>query len=95
MEQQPVVFLGSEGDTAVLARDAADLLWLLAHGRGPVELLHMDEDDEDQPGPHPELMAAARELAPDRDRPVEQIRTDAATVAAELPDLVEWLGPPR
>lgn len=34
---QPVVFLGSEGEAVVVARDLADLLWLLAQGYGPME----------------------------------------------------------
>ncbi|MEU6310900.1 SMI1/KNR4 family protein [Streptomyces sp. NPDC047014] len=37
VEEQPVVFLGSEGETGVVARDLADLLWLLADGFGPAE----------------------------------------------------------
>lgn len=35
--EQPVVFLGSEGETGVIARDLADFLWLLAGGVGPWE----------------------------------------------------------
>lgn len=34
---QPVVFLGSEGETGVVARDLAAYLWLLADGYGPLE----------------------------------------------------------
>ncbi|GAA2605373.1 hypothetical protein GCM10010304_64130 [Streptomyces roseoviolaceus] len=37
MADRPVVFLGSEGDTAVVARDLNDFLWLLADGYGPLE----------------------------------------------------------
>lgn len=34
--EQPVVFLGSEGETGVIARDLADFLWLLVEaGSGP------------------------------------------------------------
>ncbi|MDJ0345135.1 hypothetical protein QMK19_31840 [Streptomyces sp. H10-C2] len=33
--EQPVVFLGSEGDVGVVARDLAGYLWLLAEGFGP------------------------------------------------------------
>lgn len=35
--QQPIVFLGSEGETAVLAPNFYDYLWLLAAGLGPCE----------------------------------------------------------
>jgi hypothetical protein len=34
---QPIVFLGSEGEVALLARNFADYLWLLAAGMGPWE----------------------------------------------------------
>lgn len=34
---QPIVFMGSEGETAVLARNFYDYLWLLAAGLGPYE----------------------------------------------------------
>ncbi|MCW3817820.1 SMI1/KNR4 family protein [Micromonospora sp. DR5-3] len=37
VERQPVVFLGSEGETAVVAQDLATYLWLLADGFGPLE----------------------------------------------------------
>src|SRR5471032_1241193 len=34
---QPIVFLGSEGETAILACNFYDYLWLLAAGMGPCE----------------------------------------------------------
>ncbi|MFI2431741.1 hypothetical protein [Streptomyces sp. NPDC018693] len=34
---QPVVFLGSEGKTGVVARNLSDFLWVLADGLGPLE----------------------------------------------------------
>lgn len=34
---QPIVFMGSEGETAILARNFYDYLWLLAEGLGPCE----------------------------------------------------------
>ncbi|OKI41691.1 hypothetical protein A6A27_39160 [Micromonospora sp. CB01531] len=37
VERQPVVFLGSEGETAVVAQDLPAYLWLLADGFGPLE----------------------------------------------------------
>ncbi|UYF98868.1 hypothetical protein [Halomonas sp. GD1P12] len=39
IEQQPIVFLGSEGESGVIARDLDDFLWLLAGGVGPREAL--------------------------------------------------------
>lgn len=37
LEAQPIVFLGSEGEVGVVARNLADYLWLLADGLGPAE----------------------------------------------------------
>ncbi|MEU8110739.1 SMI1/KNR4 family protein [Micromonospora sp. NPDC048947] len=37
LDRQPVVFLGSEGECTVIARDLGDYLWLLANGVGPLE----------------------------------------------------------
>jgi len=34
---QPIVFLGSEGEAAILSRNFFDYLWLLAAGLGPCE----------------------------------------------------------
>jgi hypothetical protein len=38
---QPIVFLGSEGCSGVVARDFADYLWLLAGGLGPMEVVEL------------------------------------------------------
>ncbi|MER6030840.1 SMI1/KNR4 family protein [Streptomyces sp. NPDC001851] len=37
--EQPVVFLGSEGETGVVAASLCDFLWVLADGYGPREAL--------------------------------------------------------
>ncbi|MFJ8154294.1 SMI1/KNR4 family protein [Streptomyces sp. NPDC094468] len=42
---QPVVFLGSEGETGVVARDLGAFLWLLAGGYGPWEAATSYEPD--------------------------------------------------
>ena len=41
---QPVVFLGSGGETAVLARNFRNYLWLLAAGLGPWEAAFCPDD---------------------------------------------------
>ncbi|MEU5090617.1 SMI1/KNR4 family protein [Streptomyces sp. NPDC021356] len=72
LADQPVVFLGSEGETGVVARDLGDFLWLLAGGFGPWEAATSYE-----PGwiPHPnrKLTAIAERFAPSQ-------RRSAATV---------------
>jgi hypothetical protein len=42
--EQPVVFMGSEGQTAVVARHFRDYLWLLAAGLGPCEAACFPEE---------------------------------------------------
>ncbi|MCW8379524.1 SMI1/KNR4 family protein [Streptomyces justiciae] len=37
LADQPVVFLGSEGETGVVAGNLSDFLWVLADGFGPLE----------------------------------------------------------
>ncbi|MBX9422244.1 SMI1/KNR4 family protein [Streptomyces lateritius] len=80
--EQPVVFLGSEGETGVVARDLGAFLWLLAAGYGPWEAATSYEPDR-APSPHPELTAVAERFAPDH-------RAEASAVleaaAAEFPD---------
>lgn len=93
---QPVAYLGSDGDVAVLAADAWDALWFFAHGFGP-----HDVPGELEPGefsftpepdrivqPHVELTLSADRLAPGRRRPVEQIVAEAAV---DVPDLRAWI----
>lgn len=41
---QPVVFMGSEGETGVVARTFDDYLWLLASGHGPYEAVAHPDD---------------------------------------------------
>lgn len=80
--EQPVVFLGSEGETGVVARDLGDFLWLLADGFGPWEAATSYEPDREARS-HPELAAIAEGFAP-------HARRSAAAVielaAQEFPD---------
>ncbi|MFD5766643.1 SMI1/KNR4 family protein [Streptomyces sp. NPDC127049] len=39
LAEQPVVFLGSEGERGVIAGNLSDFLWVLADGLGPVEVV--------------------------------------------------------
>lgn len=77
--EQPVVFLGSEGETGVVARDLGALLWLLADGFGPWEAVTSYEP-EPEPGWAPQanrdLAAIAERFAPDR-------RASGAAIIAE------------
>lgn len=82
IEAQPVVFIGSEGELAVLARNLGDYLWLLANGAGPLEPVGgLDRD----PQPIPELVA----LAPGARRSTEAILAGAGGLLEDLKQFVE------
>lgn len=86
---QPVVFLGSEGETAVVARDLAAFLWLLADGFGPWEAATTyDLEPGWVPQPNEALTAIARQHAPDRRASAPAIITKARQ---EFPDFDDIL----
>lgn len=41
--EQPVVFLGSEGERGVVAPNLSDFLWVLADGLGPMEVVEYEQ----------------------------------------------------
>ncbi|MFJ3670729.1 SMI1/KNR4 family protein [Streptomyces sp. NPDC090106] len=43
LAEQPVVFLGSEGERGVVAANLSDFLWVLADGLGPLEVVEYDQ----------------------------------------------------
>lgn len=82
IRQQPVVFLGSEGEVAVVARDLGAYLWLLAGGFGPLEATMYPQHQHD-PRADVRLAEIAQRYAPSaRQEPAEII----AAAAAEFPD---------
>lgn len=79
---QPIVFMGAEGETAVLARNFYDYLWLLADGMGPCKATSFPESAR---VPQPELERfALKNSAPAR-KAAEVLR-DAR---AEFPSFVQ------
>ncbi|MDH2389109.1 SMI1/KNR4 family protein [Streptomyces sp. HNM0663] len=82
LADQPVVFLGSEGETGVVARDLGSFLWVLADGYGPCEAATSYEPDW-TPRPNAELAAIAERFAPDQRQPAAAVIEQAA---AEFPD---------
>ncbi|WP_017586797.1 hypothetical protein [Nocardiopsis ganjiahuensis] len=85
LSEQPVVFLGSEGDLAVMATDVGAFLWLVAQGYGPVEAMGWS-DEPCEPGP--ELLEVAQRHAPDARRTPEEILRRARE---EFPNLQEYI----
>ena len=69
LTEQPVVFLGSEGEAGVVAGNLSDFLWVLADGFGPLEAATCPDRDI---RPRPELagLAARHATTPRRPAPV-------------------------
>jgi hypothetical protein len=60
LAEQPIVFLGPEGEAGVVACDLASFLWLIADGSGPYEAV---EHPTRRNRPHPEFTAIAEKHA--------------------------------
>jgi hypothetical protein len=75
-----VVFLGSEGETGVVARNLGDFLWLLADGSGPYEVVG---DPAPPSRPDAAFTAVAEEWA---DTPRATAAEVVAAARAEFPD---------
>ncbi|MEU4652430.1 SMI1/KNR4 family protein [Streptomyces sp. NPDC023723] len=74
---QPVVFLGSEGETGVVARDLGAFLWLLAGGYGPWEAATSYEPGWTARSNH-ELTVVAEQFAADCRLPAPDVLAQAA-----------------
>lgn len=83
LTEQPVIFLGSEGERAVVAGKLSDFLWMLADGCGPLEAVP-DEDRELRPDAA--LTALAERHATTLRRPTRDIIAEAR---AEFPTFDE------
>ena len=81
IETQPIVFLGSEGELGVIARNLDDYLWLLANGVGPLEMV---DGLHRVPERIPALVALAQRHTGTSSRPLEAVISAAE---AELPAL--------
>ncbi|MFE7411596.1 SMI1/KNR4 family protein [Streptomyces laurentii] len=86
LADQPLVFLGSEGETGVLASSLGDFLWLLAGGFGPWEAAV--REPEWTPRPDEARTSVARRFAPDRESAAETV---IARAAREFPDFDDTL----
>ncbi|MGI5517802.1 SMI1/KNR4 family protein [Streptomyces sp. CA-106131] len=90
--KQPVVFLGSEGETGVVARDLGAFLWLLADGFGPWEAATAHEPEPDwAPQTNEELAAIAQQYAPGCRASAPAIIAQAAQEFPDFDDTVMGL----
>ncbi len=84
--EQPIVFLSSEGETAVIARDFPDYLWLLAAGYGPYEAL---ADPLEPRRSCPPFEAFALKHAPSRRKTAPEIVAGARAEFPTFPDDIQ------
>ncbi|MFI1969100.1 SMI1/KNR4 family protein [Streptomyces cinnamoneus] len=91
LTEQPVVYIGSEGECGVVAGDLSGFLWVLADGFGPMAAAlygagEADEAHETGPGAAPAELAARHATTPRR--PAREIVAEAQ---AEFPAFAEGL----
>jgi hypothetical protein len=79
LAEQPVVFLGSEGERGVVAGNLSDFLWVLADGVGPLEVVEF-ERFEGRPDAAVTALAERHATTPRR-----TAREVAAAAQAEFP----------
>ena len=82
---QPVVYVGSEGQRSMIARNLGDLLWLFAAGYGPAEAA---EEHDGIVEPNDAFRAIAQRHAPGRELPADQIISAAR---AEFPQFSDYI----
>jgi hypothetical protein len=83
LAEQPVVFMGSEGENGVVAGNLSDFLWVLADGIGPLETVLYDEHEA---RPNATLTELAERHATTPRRPARDIIAEAR---AEFPTFAE------
>lgn len=87
LAEQLVVFLGSEGETGVVACNLGAFLWLLADGFGPREAAASHEPDW-TPHPNRELTAIAEQFTLDRPETAVSVIGQATR---EFPDFDDFI----
>ncbi|MET8176020.1 SMI1/KNR4 family protein [Streptomyces clavifer] len=85
LADQPVVFMGSEGENGVVAGNLSDFLWVLADGLGPCEVVVLQDDTSN---PDAALTELAERHATTPRRPAAEIIAEAQ---AEFPTFEEDL----
>lgn|GEM_PF-832966 len=85
LAEQPIVFLGSDGETGVVACDLPSFLWLVADGSGPYEAV---EHPTRRSSPHPEFTAVAEKHAGTERMTARQV---VAAARDEFPDFEDTM----
>lgn len=82
---QPIVFLGSEGEIGVVAKDFNDYLWLLSQNHGPFESIEYPEDTSKI---NNDFLTFAKQNSKSISRPVLEIINDAQS---SYPNFKTWI----
>ncbi|MET7475663.1 SMI1/KNR4 family protein [Streptomyces sp. NPDC005648] len=88
LADQPVVFLGSEGERGVVAANLSDFLWVLAAGLGPLEVVEFGSREA---RPNPTLTDLAGRHATTPRRPAEEIIAEAQSEFPSFSDDIDAL----
>jgi hypothetical protein len=88
LTEQPVVFMGSEGECGVVAGNLSDFLWLLADGTGPMEAVEYESHDS---RPDAALGELAERHATTPRRSAQEIITEARATFPSFVQNVEAL----
>ena len=86
---QPIIYLGSEGQCSVVARDLGDLLWLFAAGYGPAEAVEPVKYRDAILEPNDAFRTIAEQHAPGHELPVEQIVSAAQVEFPQFSDYID------
>ncbi|MES2707380.1 MAG: SMI1/KNR4 family protein [Verrucomicrobiota bacterium] len=86
--EQPIVFMGSEGEKGVVASNFDSYLWLLAPGYGPCESVICPIEDG---SPHGQFLAFARENSSEEQMSVRTVLEQARSRYPGFPDLIDSL----
>ncbi|PZF93500.1 SMI1/KNR4 family protein [Micromonospora deserti] len=88
LEQQPVVFLGSEGEIGVVAQNLWTYLWLLADGFGPWEATEYP-NHEHEPRRDARLTEIAERWAPSHRKSADEVITAAREEFPGFEELID------
>lgn len=86
--EQPIVFLGSEGEMGVIAKDFHDYLWLLASGHGPYEAVAYPDDKTPN---NTQFTNFAKEHSLSEQRSASEILNEAASLYPTFTPQIESL----
>jgi len=82
---QPIVFLGSEGEMGVVAKDFNDYLWLLSQNHGPFESIEYPEANTQI---NNDFLNFAKQNSKSNSRSVTEILNDAQS---SYPNFKTWI----